>query len=257
MSDQGSSPLERYARILETLAAAPDGMTLTQIADAAQLRAGTAHRLVNSLCDVGFAERHSTQKTYMLGPRMLRLCHLSLTPPSIISVAEPILQNLVNIFGETAYLARLTDDVVESVAMIVPSASDKAYVQPGRKMPFHAAASAKAIFAFQNAENLNRALAQPRTKFTEDTRIDDDEILAELKAVASDGLAVCDNELDPGVLSYAVPVALDGDIIIYAIGISGLSERLRLHSRDKIRDRLQKAAQTLSGALKRTFEPAV
>lgn len=243
------SPLGRYARILEALAASRGGMTLTQIADTVRLQPGTAHRLINSLCAVGFAEKDTDQRTYALGSRMVRLCHLAVTPPSIITMARPVLHELVRTHGETSYLAKLSGTVVESVAMDVPQGGDKAYVQPGRTMPFHAAASAKAIFAFQDPELIDQALAGPRTKYTVDTKVEDSEIRAELDLVHAEGFAVCDNELDPGVLSYAAPVPLQDGSIIYAIGISGLSERLRLRPREEVRESLLNASKILSRLL--------
>lgn len=249
MMDRVDSPLGRYARILETLAASREAMTLTQIAESVQLQPATAHRLVNSLCAVGFAVRHDGQKTYLLGSRMVRLCHLAVTPPSIITMAEPILHELVMTHGETAYLAKLSGTAVESVAMDVPRGGDKAYVQPGRTMPLHAAASAKAIFAFQDPGLVDRVLAGPRTKFTSDTKIEDSEIRAELEQVQAERFAVCDNELDPGVLSYASPVPLGDGSVIYAIGISGLSERLRLRPREEVRESLLNASKVLSKKL--------
>jgi len=105
MMDRDDSPLGRYARILETLAASPGGMTLTRIAGAADLQTGTTHRLLSSLCAVGFAARGNGGKTYVLGPRMLGLCHLALTPPSINAMVAPVLHGLVKAHGETAYLA--------------------------------------------------------------------------------------------------------------------------------------------------------
>jgi len=249
--NQSDTPLARYARILEALAASSEGMTLTHIAEAAQLQAGTAHRLINSLCAVGFAVKFDGKKTYVLGPRMLRLCHRAVTPPSVIALVEPVLHDLVKAHSETAYLTKLHGTAVESVAMEMPHGGEKAYVQPGRIMPLHASASAKAIFAFQDPKLIDRVLAEPRTKFTADTKIETSEIRAELERVRSEGIAVCDNELDPGVLSFAVPVRLADGSVIYALGISGLSERLRLRPRDEVRDSLMRASQVLARKLQR------
>ena len=96
-------------------------------------------------------------------------------------------------------------------------------------------------------------LAEPRTKFTADTKIGDAEIRAELEQVRAESFAICDNELDPGVLSYAAPVRLEDGCVIYAIGISGLSERLRKHPRDNVRESLLNASEVLSSKLQRTL----
>lgn len=253
MTDQVDTPLERYARILEVLAASPAGMTLTRIAEAAQLQTGAAHRLLNSLCAVDLAARQDGRKTYVFGPRMLRVCHLALTPPSVIALATAGLHELARAHGETAFLAKLTGSEVGSVAMEVPQGGSKAYVQPGRVMPLHAAASAKAIFAFQDPALVDRVLAQPRTKFTPDTKLDESEIRAELRQVQARRFAVCDNELDPGVLSYAVPVIPGNGHVVYAVGICGLSERLRTCPRENLRQSLLKASSNLARKLERVF----
>jgi DNA-binding IclR family transcriptional regulator len=252
--DNPDNPLSRYARILETVASVPDGMTLTAIADMAGLQPATAHRLVNSLCDVGFLSKLNGQKIYVLGSRMIQLSLIAVTPVSIINSARPLLRDLVRAHGETAYLTKLHGITVESVAMELPQAGEKSFVQPGRMMPFHASASAKAIFAFQSTGTIDRLLAEPRTKFTSDTKMEDAEIRAELARVRSEGFAVCDNEMDPGVLSFAAPVRVKNWGVMFAIGISGLSARLRLAPREEIKKSLLAAGQLLSETLERGLQ---
>jgi DNA-binding IclR family transcriptional regulator len=249
------TPLSRYARILEAVAATQEGLNLSAIAEATGLQVGTSHRLVNSLCDVGFLTKQNGQKVYVLGTRMVQLCLASVTPASIITLARPILRDLVNVHAETAYLTKLSVNTVGSIAMETPQAGEKSYVQPGRIMPFHASASAKAIFAFQSPEVIDRLLAEPRTRFTSDTKMDEAEIRAEFARVRAEGFAVCDNELDPGVLGFAAPVHLDHWGVMFAIGVAGLSARLRLTPRDKIKESLQQASKLLANKLQRSIPP--
>lgn len=252
--ERSDTPLSRYARILEIVALVPGGMTLSAIAEAAGLQPGTCHRLVNSLCDVGFLSKQSGQKIYVLGSRIIQLCLLAVTPASVVNLARPILRDLVKIHGETAFLAKLGGTSVESIAMEVPQAGEKSHVQPGRVMPFHASASAKAIFAFQTSETIDRLLLQPRMKFTRDTKMDDAQIRAEFKRVREDRFAVCDNELDPGVLSFAAPVTIKNCDVMFSIGISGLSARLRLQPPEDIKQSLLSASALLSERLERGLQ---
>ncbi len=246
MANHNDSPLARYMRLLEALAAAPDGLTLTQIVEREALQPGTVHRLMAALCGLGLAARIPDSKAYRVGPRLQRLSHTVQTPTALIDRARPVLRGLVEAHGETAYLAKLTGTIVESVAMERPQPGDRAYVQPGRIMPIHAAASAKAIFAFQDSDVVQKLLAEPRHRFTADTKMDAGAILAELDQVRADGFAICDNELDPGVLSYAAPVVFADGTVLYAIGVSGLAERLRSQPRPAIRQSLSQASRTLS-----------
>ena len=40
-------------------------------------------------------------------------------------------------------------------------------------------------------------------------------------------MAVCDNELDAGVLSYGHPIRVSSGYVVYSVGITGLADRFR------------------------------
>ncbi|WP_413875984.1 IclR family transcriptional regulator [Albidovulum sp.] len=244
-----TTPLERYARILEVLVSCPQGISLSQIAQSIGVQASSAHRLVNALSEIGFVDRLPDSKTYVLGARMQRLCTLSVTPTSVIALVEPELHQIVREFSETAYLTQFTGTTVESIATAVPDGGDMAYVQPGRAMPLHAAASAKAILAHQSPDLVRALLAGPLQSYTEKTKTDLQEIMKELQAVRTRGIAVCDNELDAGVLSYAVPVQGADGTVKYAIGISGFAQRMNAKPVAQIQASLIRASRILAAKI--------
>jgi DNA-binding IclR family transcriptional regulator len=130
--------------------------------------------------------------------------------------------------------------------MRVPESESQSYVQPGRVMPVHAAASAKAIWAYQDAAAVEALLAAPRERFTERTHTGEAELRADLERVRVSGYAVCDGELDPGVLSYACPVHLDGAGVLYAMGMVGLSQRLGRYAPEEVVAALREAADAFA-----------
>ncbi|MEN8197726.1 MAG: IclR family transcriptional regulator, partial [Pseudomonadota bacterium] len=218
--------LSRYATILDTLSAAPEGLTLTEIMQATALPRGTVHRLLGALLEVGYIAPVEGRKVYVLGSRLLHMLHLGTPAEVIVKLVRPILDRLVARFRETAFLAKLEGREVRSVAMAMPSGEGQSYVQPGREMPAHAAASGKAIFAFQDEAVIADMLARPMEKFTDKAITDPAAVRAELEGVRGNGYAVCDEELDPGIYSYACPVHLEDLGVIYSIGLVGLTERL-------------------------------
>ena len=149
-SAKDDSPLGRYVRILESVAPSRAGLTLTEIAHEAGLQAGTVHRLLRGLLDLGLLRARAGSKSYVPGPRLKNLLHLTMDMAEYSDLAQVTLDRLVEEFGETAHLARLNGDCAESVLMKQPLGSDRAFVQPGRRLPLHAAASGKAILAFQD-----------------------------------------------------------------------------------------------------------
>jgi DNA-binding IclR family transcriptional regulator len=241
--------LSRYAAVLDAVAARPDGLSLTETMQATGLPRGTVHRLLGALQDVGYLAARDSRKIYVLGPRLMKLVHLGGSPASVEVVAKPILDALVDSLGETAFLARLSGDRVESLVTAVPSREGQSHVHPGRDMPMHAAASAKAIFAFQEPSLIERALVHKRIRYTADTRVKAADVRRDLETVRHKGYAVCDNELDPGVLSYAVPVHLREMGVLYSLGVVGLSARLARHKEARLARDLRAAAESISARL--------
>ena len=248
-SGKNDSPLGRYVRILESVATARTGLTLTEIARELDLQAGTVHRLLRGLVDLGLLRTRAGSKSYVAGPRLQNLLHMTLDRAEYSGLARSALDRLVDEFGETAHLARLNDGCAESVLMKQPLGSDRSFVQPGRRLPLHAAASGKAILAFQDEDFIARYLARPRVRYTERTKVDEAEIRREMTRIREEGIAVCENELDAGVLSYGHPVPADDGHVLYSVGITGLADRFHLVARSRIRERLSEAAADLSRSL--------
>lgn len=238
--------LARYALILETVAASSLNLSLTEIMRGTGLSSATTHRLVNALLDVGYLTDLGGRKTYRIGPRLIRLFHLAQSPTTVSLLVQPVLQGLVARFGETAFVAKLSGDQVESVASAVPENYSQSHVQPGRVMPINAAASAKAIFAFQPEPVIAKALAAPLHKFTDRTIIDPARLRQNLGEVRAQGYAICADELDPGVLSYACPIHLTGAGVLYSIGIVALSRRLMAFQETDVIAALSNAARLTS-----------
>ena len=248
-AEKNDSPLGRYVRILESVSASRTGLTLTEIACESSLQVGTVHRLLRSLVDLELLRARTGSKTYVPGHRLKNLLHLTMGMAEYAGLAQSVLDRLVEEFGETAHLARLNGDWAESVLMKQPHGSDRAFVQPGRRLPLYAAASGKAILAFQSEGFIARYLSLPRERYTERTRVDNAEIRRDMARVREEGMAVCENELDAGVLSYGHPVPAGAGPVLYSIGITGLADRFRLVARARIRERLSEAAAELSRSL--------
>jgi DNA-binding IclR family transcriptional regulator len=220
--------LARYALILEIVAASRTGLSLTEIMRGTGLSSGTMHRLLNALLDVGYLAQPEGQKTYHLGPRLIRLFHLAHSRATLAALVQPVLQELVTRFGETAFVAKLNGNGVESVASAMPENYHQSYVQPGRVMPINAAASAKAIFA---------------------TVVDHAQLRRDLEQVRVQGFAVCADELDSGVLSYACPIHLPGAGVIYSVGMVALKRRLMEFDKREVIGALDDAARLISARL--------
>lgn len=251
---QDKGVLSRYALVLEALATSPAGLTFSEIMRSTRLPRGTVHRLIGALRDVGYIEPIDGRKVYRLGARLTRMLYLGTSAEVIRNLAQPILEGLASRYDETAFLAKLTGHEVISVAAVLPSSQGQSCVQPGRVMPVHATASGKAIIAYQDESTVTEAIGTKPETFTHKTQVDVKEIREELKGVVQQGYAICDEELDPNIFSYACPVLLEDASVIYSIGLVGISERLHKFPAQEIIADLKSAAQEMAVLLSRRIE---
>lgn len=249
MSEPDDSPIGRAVRILETLAAHPEGLALTEIAAANDLVVATAHRQLATLVGVGMVRKLNT-KSFVLGERMWMLASRMTNGADIANAAAPVLKELADRFGETAFLARLVGEDVEVMETCNPTAIGQAFAQPGRGMPLYAAATGKLLLALKDDAFIDAYLKLPRRAFTPNTKLDEADIRADLEQIRRRHIAICDNEFDPGILSYATAVYDQRTRVTYALAIFGLAERFSLINPASLETQLLNAARKLSLSLR-------
>lgn len=249
--------LERQLAVLERVAQAPAGLSFTAIQQSLGLSKATAHRLVQSLCAVGLLDAgDEAARLYRLGGRLIRLLGLTVSPDRLVPLARPVLAGVVEAFGETAFLAMLRGRDVETITMVTPVKDWQGHVHPGRIMPAHAAASAKAIFAFQDEATWDALLRPPLQAFTARTLVDPAAITREYRRIRKRGFATCTEEIDPGQMAIAAPIRL-GDVgTVFSVCVVGPTNRIREHSIERIAASLTSAASRLSELFLRRIESA-
>jgi IclR family acetate operon transcriptional repressor len=250
LTTQSPRPIERYFRIVEIVAASKDGLTLGEITQIAGLPKPSAHRLVRSLVDLGVLVSHETwYKKFRIGPYMRRILQLCIEPEKEAAFAQMTVDRLSAELGETSYVVRLDHDCVRSIARSAPDQGHRLHVVPGDHLPAHAAASAKAILAFQDDETVQQHLKPPLEKLTRYTTVDPVKVLSEFSDIRAQGYALCNREIDETTMAYACPVTIGSIGVLYAIGITGPVNRLSLHSHSHWLDPMQKAAEKLATML--------
>lgn len=247
--DNSGGPLERYAQVLELVAAFSGTLTLADVSSLLGLPKTTAHRLLQGLVRSGLAKGGAGARTYQVGERLTRLLHTAADDGWLAALAQPHLQRLTEDTGETCYLTRLVGSRVVVAASQSPDARWRGYVQPGIEMPVNAAATAKAIMACQNEAIVAEALSHDLPVLTANTRNDREWVARELSETRARGYATCVGEIDEGLAAIAVPVVLPGGAVFHALGMTGPLQRIM---NDQMPDRLsmlKTAAAAMAGVL--------
>lgn len=242
----GVQSLERAFSILEAIADAGGIISLSQLAERADLPLATIHRLVRSLVALGYVRQESNRQ-YSLGPRLMRLAAES--GKRIGVWAKPILAEAVEQLGESVNLAVLEDDEIVYVAQVQPTDTFmRMFTEVGRRTLPHSTAVGKAILADASEADVRSLLARtgmPRR--TVHTLTTPEEFLEVLGTARQRGYATDEGEQELGV--RCVAVAVPDAPRPMAISMSGPTTRVDDATVERAAGVLQQAAERLSREL--------
>lgn len=108
--------LQRSFRILEELAVAPEGRTLTELVSELDLPLSATHRLLADLIEQGYVRKDERRGEFLLTMKMPSLGLRFLSAAGIADIAQPILERLAVQCSELVRLAVVEDDQLIYVA---------------------------------------------------------------------------------------------------------------------------------------------
>ncbi|NBV95533.1 MAG: IclR family transcriptional regulator, partial [Actinobacteria bacterium] len=217
--NSGVGVIDKAVRILNALESGPK--SLAQLVTDTKIARPTAHRLAVALEHHRFAARDFTGK-FILGPRFSELS-ASVGEDKLLSVANPILQQLRDKTGESAQLYRRHGNQRICVASAERMSGLRDSVPVGTVLTMQAGSAAQILLAWEEADRLHSALFNAKFDATL------------LSAVRRRGWAQSVGEREAGVASVSAPIKGAAGKVVAAISISGPIERLgrqpgRLHS---------------------------
>lgn len=174
----------------------------------------TVHRVLTTLCQLGFVVQDLTTRKYRIGPSSIFLSMEILSHQSLRSASGPLLRQLARETGCTIYLGQLRGQKVFLVDRAQPLALDEYSVVAPVEYPIHVTSMGKAIMAHLPSSEREAILSGYEFVPTSDHAIRSrEEYERELERVRSVGYAVNRRELDHVSLSVAVPVFEDNRVI--------------------------------------------
>jgi len=230
--------------LLESLAASDNEATLAQVVESTGIVKPTAHRLLQSLVQLGYVQ-HRAGGFYQLTGRLgvvasgfgsSHLCHHGM----------PILQQLSQQTGETVNLGVLRKVRVVYLVVLESQHALRRVASPGETDPFYCTALGRAIVAYlpqsQQEQMLRSTEIVPRNK---QTVTDRERLRKILQKVRHDGWAVEVDQSDLGVTCVGAPVFSDGQILA-AISLSVPTIRSDKDRRQELVETVCQAASELT-----------
>jgi len=217
--------LDRGLRLLQAFGEGAAPMTLSEIAETADLPRATARRILLTLQHGGFVS--SDGKLFALTPQVLTLAGSYLRSNQLVAVLQPVLDEISTSAQEISSLAVLDRDDVVFIARASPTRIFNGGVDVGYRLPAFCTAVGRVMLArFADAELKERLGAMRREALTADTVTDAKRLLAAIAADRGRGYSLVDREAEPHFRSIAVPVKRYDGTIVGAINIGAHVDRI-------------------------------
>ncbi|MCP5454492.1 MAG: IclR family transcriptional regulator [Spirochaetaceae bacterium] len=203
----------------------------------------TALRYLTAMEKRGVVERREGDWT--LGLALLELASRVPVTENIASRVKPVLNELAKATGETANLSALTGSELMYLAKADGGRALRLRSNPGDRMPLYCTAAGKCILSRFSVPLRAQYLAETHLSAVAPKTIVDPEKLAEdIERTIRRGWAIDDEELESGLICYAMPLDLPRYGFSGAISISGPSGRM-LQAQEEILASLRWAVMTL------------
>jgi len=194
----------RVIDILELLSDVPGGMVLSEICAALQIPASSMHALINTLVIKGYLLRDDTSQRYLIGPKLPQITAIYESHLDLISIASPIMDQLVSFTGESLFLTRLDEDKITFLKVHPGLGIIRIINTVGTHLPAHACGSGKAMMAYLPDVEIDRIYPDEQfPAILPNTIKTKTELRRALQLVRHQGFALDQEEAETGVWAMA------------------------------------------------------
>jgi DNA-binding IclR family transcriptional regulator len=242
------SVLEKATQILDVVAEAPDGATLTGIAQRLHQPRSSTHRLLSELVQLGMLMKIGGAN-YLPGPRLARWGASAGGTRDVVRLAKPAMVRLRDGIGESVHLYVRQRDRRVCVLAVEGSYELRHFSEVGKPLPLSVGASGKVLLAFADpatqAQELRRLAGEPPTRRAPSP----EDLEAQLVSIRRTGWSMSFGEREEGLAAAAVPIREHDGSILSALSVSGPTARLSAERLRALRPQLGAAADEVSRAL--------
>ncbi len=225
MSDASlDKTLSKGLKLVEIMGAS-GRVRLSDMAAATGYTKSNVHRLLQTLCRVGWVRKVEKDSTYELSFKVFEVAQNWISRFDLPRIASPHVARLASLTGEAVHLAVLDGVDVVFIATQESPQPIRVYTPIGSRAPAHCVATGKAILAFAASEQQALASAE-RRRFTEATVTSEAALAEEFGRVMAKGYALNKGEWQDHVNGIAAPIfAGAGGPVIASVGLSGPADR--------------------------------
>lgn len=224
--------------------------TLSQVAEATGLDRAGARRFLLTLEKLGYVRREG--RSFHLTPRVLELGYSYLSTLPLRSIAEPIVRELVQEVNESSSISVLDGGDIVYVVRVPVKKIMTITLSVGSRVPAYCSAMGRVLLGglpkSQTALILKDSIINRYTRYTMTSR---PEIMKVIAADHAKGWSMCNQELEEGICSLAVPIMDRESRIVAAMNITAnLSRTTPSEMVSKFLPCLRRAAERINSAIR-------
>lgn len=208
--EAGTGTLGKAIAVLEAVVTADGPQRFTDILARSGQPRGTLHRLLSHLVEEGLLIQRR-DLSYEPGLRLLTLAYRSWSANRFRDVAEPHLQRLHELTGETVHLGILRETEIVYVDKVESRQTVRMSSQIGKASPAYCTGIGKAALSLLAPPELEHVLARTAFHpFTRHTHRSAATLRAEVEEISRDGHAFDREEHEAEIRCVAAPIAIPG-----------------------------------------------
>jgi IclR family acetate operon transcriptional repressor len=242
--------VRRTMLVLEMLADAGAGMSLSDIAKELKVNKSIASRIVLTLSDMNYIYRNSENRRFYVGFKICNVGFRILGRAGLADQCEPVLSRLAEQTGELVLFAVL-DSGTPRWVMAVTGPRRQLQVVPMTPIEPHSTATGKAWLATLPDEVIAHVLKGRMRALTPYTITDLDQMMRQIHEIRTTGFAFSNQENEVGIAAVATAIRREEAGKSVCVGFVSITAPLyRTTPQDFIRyrDLLQDAARVLGDA---------
>jgi IclR family acetate operon transcriptional repressor len=219
--------LTRGLSILEALARAEGGLTLTDVGQRVALPPSTTHRLLATLEKMGYVFQAGDLGLWYVGLQAFAVGSSFLANRDFVAQSHPYMRRLMEQSGETANLGILDGTEAVFVDQVQCREMMRTIVKLGSRVPLHASGVGKAIFASLPDAQIDAILkVKGLPRITANTITAPETMWASIRVIRQRGWSFDDEEHALGTRCVAAPIYDEHAETMGAISLAGPSSRL-------------------------------
>jgi IclR family pca regulon transcriptional regulator len=217
--------LAKGLRLIEAFDSAHTRLTLSEAARRVGISPAAARRCLLTLCEAGYAQTDG--KLFWLGHGALRVAYAYAASTKLPRLLQPALDTLAERSRESGTLSVLDGNVVTIAARATARRTMRVGLVMGSRLPLYCSAAGRVLLAGLPDESW-QALAATVTMqaYTQHTAATPEGLTQHIAFCRDKGYATCDEEIELGVRSIAIPIYNKQGETVASMSVSTRAERM-------------------------------